>query len=68
MYPEVMAQEQKRTSQKHGSENQKPEEPHAGARDEELTDDLDSLLDEIDDVLESDAETFVSQYIQKGGQ
>lgn len=68
MYPEVMAQEQKRTSQKHDSENQEPEETHAGERDEELTDDLDSLLDEIDDVLESNAEEFVAGYIQKGGQ
>ena len=29
---------------------------------------LDELLDEIDDVLETNAEDFVKSYIQKGGQ
>jgi ubiquitin-like protein Pup len=30
--------------------------------------DIDDLLDEIDDVLEENAEEFVRSYIQKGGQ
>ena len=34
----------------------------------ELSGDLDDLLDEIDQVLESNAEEFVKSYIQKGGQ
>lgn len=29
---------------------------------------LDALLDEIDDVLEENAEAFVRSYVQKGGQ
>ena len=29
---------------------------------------LDDLLDEIDEVLESNAEEFVKSYVQKGGQ
>jgi ubiquitin-like protein Pup len=33
-----------------------------------LTDDVDALLDEIDDVLEQDAEAFVRGYVQKGGE
>jgi ubiquitin-like protein Pup len=33
-----------------------------------LTDDVDALLDEIDDVLEENAEEFIRGYIQKGGQ
>ena len=33
-----------------------------------LTDDVDALLDEIDDVLEEDAEAFVRSYVQKGGE
>ena len=33
-----------------------------------LTDDVDALLDEIDDVLEEDAEAFVRGYVQTGGQ
>ena len=28
----------------------------------------DSLLDEIDDILETNAEEFVKSYVQKGGQ
>jgi len=31
-------------------------------------DDLDALLDEIEEVLEEDAEEFVRGYVQKGGQ
>lgn len=30
--------------------------------------DIDQILDEIDDVLESNAEDFVRNYVQKGGQ
>ena len=35
---------------------------------EELKAELDDLLDEIDEVLEVNAEEFVKGYIQKGGQ
>ena len=35
---------------------------------EKLKADLDDLLDEIDDVLETNAEEFVKSYVQKGGQ
>lgn len=33
-----------------------------------LDEDVDSILDEIDDVLEENAEDFVRSYIQKGGE
>ncbi|MDQ3610608.1 MAG: ubiquitin-like protein Pup [Actinomycetota bacterium] len=32
------------------------------------TSDVDDLLDEIDEVLEENAEEFVKNYVQKGGQ
>jgi prokaryotic ubiquitin-like protein Pup len=32
------------------------------------TDDFDELLDEIDSVLETNAEEFVRSFVQKGGQ
>ncbi|MDO4606555.1 MAG: ubiquitin-like protein Pup [Bowdeniella nasicola] len=32
------------------------------------TDDMDALLDEIDGVLEANAESFVQGFVQKGGQ
>jgi ubiquitin-like protein Pup len=37
-------------------------------RGEEVTDKIDDLLDEIDTVLEENAEEFVKNYVQKGGQ
>ena len=37
-------------------------------RHEKLTEDVDAILDEIDDVLESNAEDFVRSFVQKGGQ
>jgi ubiquitin-like protein Pup len=39
-----------------------------GAQKPELDSDVDSLLDEIDDVLETNAEEFVRSFVQKGGQ
>jgi prokaryotic ubiquitin-like protein Pup len=43
-------------------------DPEAQAHQEKLTDDVDDLLDEIDSVLEENAEEFVRGYVQKGGQ
>ena len=37
-------------------------------RREKLASETDDILDEIDDVLESNAEDFVRAYVQKGGQ
>jgi len=37
-------------------------------RGERLKEELDDLLDEIDGVLESNAEEFVKNYVQKGGE
>ncbi|MGB0910869.1 MAG: ubiquitin-like protein Pup [Nitrospirales bacterium] len=35
---------------------------------EKLKEDIDDLVDEIDQVLEENAEEFVKNYVQKGGQ
>jgi ubiquitin-like protein Pup len=37
-------------------------------RREKLADDVDAILDEIDEVLEENAEEFVRSYVQKGGE
>ncbi|CCH30487.1 ubiquitin-like protein Pup [Actinosynnema sp. NPDC047251] len=37
-------------------------------RREKLGEDVDAILDEIDDVLEENAEDFVRAYVQKGGE
>jgi ubiquitin-like protein Pup len=44
------------------------EVPASSKRGEELKAELDDLLDEIDEVLEDNAEEFVKSYVQKGGQ
>ncbi|NQU38206.1 MAG: ubiquitin-like protein Pup [Actinobacteria bacterium] len=38
------------------------------ARKEQLDSDVDSILDEIDGVLEENAAEFVSSFVQKGGE
>ena len=42
--------------------------PQTSEKGEALKAELDDLLDEIDEVLESNAEDFVKSYVQKGGQ
>lgn len=42
--------------------------PASTAQGEKLKAELDDLLDEIDGVLETNAEDFVKSYVQKGGQ
>lgn len=37
-------------------------------RDTTLTDEMDDILDEIDSVLEQNAQEFVESYVQKGGE
>jgi ubiquitin-like protein Pup len=44
------------------------EAPAASETGEKLKAELDDLLDEIDEVLETNAEDFVKSYVQKGGQ
>lgn len=38
------------------------------AKGQEIKAELDALLEEIDEVLEEEAETFIKSYVQKGGQ
>ena len=42
--------------------------PATSKKGDELKAELDDLLDEIDEVLEENAEDFVRAYVQKGGQ
>lgn len=44
------------------------EELQSAPAPEALKKDLDALLDEVDSVLESNAEEFVAGFVQKGGQ
>lgn len=49
-------------------ETEAADAPATSERGDELKAELDDLLDEIDEVLETNAEDFVKSYIQKGGQ
>ena len=49
-------------------ETETEQAPAASERGEELKAELDDLLDEIDEVLETNAEDFVKSYVQKGGE
>jgi prokaryotic ubiquitin-like protein Pup len=64
-----MSQEQK-TRTGGGDDDESSVGPDAAGQErrEKLTEETDDLLDEIDDVLEENAEDFVRAYVQKGGQ
>jgi len=62
-------QEQKRRAAAPRSEETVEEAaPPSTEQGDKLKAELDDLLDEIDEVLESNAEDFVKSYVQKGGQ
>jgi prokaryotic ubiquitin-like protein Pup len=65
-----MAQEQKQPRKASEVEETTTEatESDVAERKEALDDDVDAILDEIDDVLETNAEDFVKSFIQKGGE
>jgi len=65
-----MAQEQKQPRKASEVEESTTDvtESDVAERKEALDDDVDAILDEIDDVLETNAEDFVKSFIQKGGE
>jgi prokaryotic ubiquitin-like protein Pup len=64
-----MAQEQtKRTGGGDDGDGEGGASAAGQERREKLGEDVDAILDEIDDVLEENAEDFVRAYVQKGGQ
>jgi prokaryotic ubiquitin-like protein Pup len=60
--------EQKKRSAPQREAEEVAEAPQGSERGEEIKADIDDLLDEIDDVLETNAEDFVKSFIQKGGE
>jgi ubiquitin-like protein Pup len=61
-------QEHKRKVVPVRTEETADEAPASAGQGDKLKAELDDLLDEIDDVLESNAEDFVKSYVQKGGE
>ena len=60
--------EQKKKQAPTKSDDVVEEVPAKSESGEKIKAELDDLLDEIDEVLESNAEDFVRSYVQKGGQ
>ncbi|MCU1488083.1 MAG: pup [Actinomycetia bacterium] len=60
--------EQKRKPTPAKEETVVEETPGTSEKGEKIKAELDDLLDEIDEVLEENAEDFVRSYVQKGGQ
>ena len=65
-----MAQEQKQPRKSSETEEvtEQVTETDVAERKGMIDEDVDAILDEIDEVLESNAEDFVKSFIQKGGQ
>ena len=42
--------------------------PELAKKGKKIKEDIDKLLDEIDDILEENAEEFVKSYVQRGGE
>ena len=60
--------EQKRKQPAAPTGSEVEEAPVRGESGEKIKAELDDLLDDIDDVLEENAEEFVKSYVQKGGE
>lgn len=66
-----MAQEQerKRVQRRSGGDAEgEAGQVQASPKGEKLKEEMDGILDEIDAVLEENAEEFIKSYVQKGGQ
>jgi ubiquitin-like protein Pup len=67
-----MSQKQQQVTKQVSTSKKDAEEvettPVKDERNESLANDVDDILDEIDEVLEENAEEFVKQYVQRGGE
>jgi prokaryotic ubiquitin-like protein Pup len=61
-------EQKKKTTTTERADEVVEEVPASSATGEKLKAELDDLLDEIDEVLEDNAEEFVRNYVQKGGE
>ncbi len=64
----MAAQQHKQGKKQDTEEESVSEQPQGAETKPGLEEDVDAILDEIDDVLETNAEEFVKGFIQKGGQ
>ncbi len=66
----IVSQDKKRDIKKVGKRDESAAVPNAEVveKGKQMKEDIDKLLDEIDSVLEENAEEFVKNYVQKGGE
>jgi prokaryotic ubiquitin-like protein Pup len=68
MATRIRQQQQRRNRGRDDAEAREQSSRRSARHADEVRHDLDDLLDEIDAVLEENAEEFVTSYVQKGGQ
>ena len=62
-------QEQRKTQKRSGGgSDDEAGQVTSASKGEKLKEEMDDILDEIDSVLEENAEEFVKSYVQKGGE
>lgn len=61
-------QQQARRTSETQTESRSADAANLSEQGEKLKDDMDALIDEIDEVLEENAEEFVKNYVQRGGE
>ena len=61
-------QERKQAEKRAAEQRADAEQADATAKGEKLKEEMDDILDEIDSVLEENAEEFIKSYVQKGGE
>ena len=65
-----MSEQERKTKRAEPQKKDEATQPNPKTVDKgkKLKEDMDKLLDEIDDVLEENAEEFVRSYVQRGGE
>ncbi len=66
-----MAKQEKKREKKKDSDKKEENiapNPEVAEKGKKIKEELDSLMNEIDDVLEENAEEFVKNFVQKGGE
>jgi ubiquitin-like protein Pup len=63
-----MPEQERKQKRADGPPTSKGGSDAASAKGKKLKEEMDRLVDEIDDVLEANAEEFVKSYVQRGGE
>ena len=61
-------QERKQAEKRDQAKAAETDQAETTAKGEKLKEEMDDILDEIDSVLEENAEEFIKSYVQKGGE